>query len=232
MRRALGLQEQPPSIPQRETLSPSSIGAFHPHRRHFIRDGEVPVTVVHHDDGDGTNKLDAARQALREQIAAREQAERGLDEARATIQTLETQLAYERIAREEALKRADDERQQFERPLEDERAARRKAEQGRDEANAARQEAEGRLRRSMDTQEARKAGKAPGTPQPRNGVEATIGRSDGNELETPNVVPAARSADDTTTVKQGRRRGRPPKVQQTESEVVEWWVPGWKDRFR
>jgi hypothetical protein len=29
-----------------------------------------------------------------------------------------------------------------------------------------------------------------------------------------------------------RRRGRPPKAQQQEAEVVEWWLPGWKQRLR
>lgn len=70
----------------------------HPYRRRFARDGDVPVTVVHvhvhdHDDGAGINGIDAARQALREQVAAREQAEPLLQEARTTIQTLETKLA-------------------------------------------------------------------------------------------------------------------------------------------
>jgi len=46
-----------------------------------------------HDDGVGTNKLDAIRQALCEQIASREQAEQLLQEARATIQALQTKLA-------------------------------------------------------------------------------------------------------------------------------------------
>jgi hypothetical protein len=31
---------------------------------------------------------------------------------------------------------------------------------------------------------------------------------------------------------QARRRGRPPKVKQRESEFVKWWKPGWKEQFR
>jgi hypothetical protein len=49
--------------------------------------------VVHHDDASGTNKLDAARQELQEQIVAREQMKRSLEEARVMIPMLEAQLA-------------------------------------------------------------------------------------------------------------------------------------------
>ena len=64
--------------PQRKTdlfLPPASPGASSPQRRRFVRDGEVPVSVIRRDQDDGanTNKLDATRQALREQIEAREQ---------------------------------------------------------------------------------------------------------------------------------------------------------------
>jgi hypothetical protein len=154
MRRALGPRDQaslaseprPPSAPG---------GRAHAHRRHFVRDGEVPVSVVHHDDGGGTNKLDAARQALREQIAAREQVEQLLQEARATIQTLETELEHERIAREERVTR-------IERQLEEGRAARLQVEQERDEAIASCREAENRLREMMAVQEAQKPARQEG----------------------------------------------------------------------
>jgi hypothetical protein len=198
-------------------------GGSHTNRRHFVRDGEVPVTVIHHDDGAGTNKLEVARQALREQIAAREHAERQLQEALATVQALETQLAHERIAREEALKQADDRWQQVGRQLEEERAARQQAEQESDAAVVARQEAQERLREVMAAQQARKpSGKAVRSARGRK-VGANTSRSDTSDLEAP-IVPA--------NVKHARRRGRPLKVQQTESEIVEWWKPGWKERFR
>jgi hypothetical protein len=30
---------------------------------------------------------------------------------------------------------------------------------------------------------------------------------------------------------QPRRRGRPPKLVPEQSEFVEWWVPGWKEKY-
>jgi hypothetical protein len=143
MRRALGLENS--SLPRTQAApsgSPITTGTAHAQRRHFVRDGEVSVSVVHHDDGAGTNMLDAARQALREQIAAREQVEQLLQEARATIQALETKLAHERIATEEMVRRLGDERQVVARQLEEELGARQ-------QAIAGHQGAQGRLRKAM-----------------------------------------------------------------------------------
>jgi hypothetical protein len=46
-----------------------------------------------------TNKLDATRQVLREQVAEREHAEHLLQEGQATIRDLQTKLAHERLDR-------------------------------------------------------------------------------------------------------------------------------------
>ena len=92
---------------------------MHPQRRRFVRDGEV---IVQHRDhsaaGDtGTNQLAAARQALREQVAAREDAERLLAEAQAANRDLQTKLAHERLAKDEAINRAEAARQTIEQAL-------------------------------------------------------------------------------------------------------------------
>jgi hypothetical protein len=92
---------------------------MHPQRRRFVRDGEV---VVQHRDhsapGDtGTNQLAAARQALREQIAAREELERSLAEVQAGNRDLQTKLAHERLAKDEAINRAEAARQAVEQAL-------------------------------------------------------------------------------------------------------------------
>ena len=69
--------------------------------------------VVHHDAAKGTNKLDVARQELREQIVAREEVTHSLEGARVMIPMLETQLEW--IAQGEPLSRTDDQRQEVER---------------------------------------------------------------------------------------------------------------------
>jgi hypothetical protein len=111
--------------------------------------------VIHRDQEDSasTNKLNAARQALRQQVETRERAEHLLQEAQVTMHDLQTKLAHERIAKEEAAQRLGREKQAAEQALQRvqdelaiERDHRQQAEQQRDEAIVARQEAEERLR--------------------------------------------------------------------------------------
>ena len=108
----------------------------------------MAVIVVHrdHDDGAGRNKLGARRQALSEQAAAREHAERLLHEALATIQDLQTKLAHERIAKGEAFRRSEDERQAIRDELVVERAARHQVEQERDQVGCSPPGSRGRKR--------------------------------------------------------------------------------------
>jgi hypothetical protein len=200
---------------------------MHTHRRQFVRDGEVPVTVVHHDEAGGINKLEAVRQTLREQSAAREQAQQQLAEARATIQALETQLAHERIAKEETLRRAEVQRQELEGQLEEERATRQRAEQERDKAIVDRREAEEQLRAMVATQ---KSQTTSNEPQP-----AEQARRVTNADPTDQLSIRGRAVSGTLPTKDGtasKRRGPPPKVQKTESEFVEWWKPGWRERLK
>jgi hypothetical protein len=149
MRRALGLGGQPSLAPGNAPPTPVAAGTHRPAHR-FIRDGELPVTVLHRDQDDGAtlNKLEAARQALREQVAAREHAEQLLQEAQVTIRDLQTKLAHERLASDEAVRRVEGEVQTMRQALqtiENEVATQRvalvRAERDRDQAIAGRQKA-------------------------------------------------------------------------------------------
>jgi hypothetical protein len=225
MRRALGLRESSASAPQNAPPA-APPGAPHPYRRRFVRDGEVPVTLVHHDhaDGSGINKIAAARQALHEQVTARERAEHLLQEARTTIQTLETKLAHERIGKDEALRRLEDE-------LSAERTARQQAVQERDVAVAARQNAEERLREVMAVlQEAQRpsSGSVLAKWAGKAGRAGATDRHPDRPSEVSDTVPP----NDAGPVTQTRRRGRPPKASQPEGRFVEWWKPNWRERLR
>ena len=207
MRRALGLDREPSRVSQL-THSPNPSNGLH-QRRQFARDGDVPVTMVHSDSGSRLQQLDAARQAIRQQTAAREEAERLLADARNTIHDLETKLGHERLARDEVTQRINAERLQIEEALTavqeelaTERAMRARAERERDEAVVATHTAEQRLRQ-------------------RTAVKAVL------------PPPAPFPSDHQPP----RRRGRPPKVARQEvasddSEIVEWWSPGWQEKYR
>jgi len=211
MRRALGLHNTSPT--QDRPIPPTtSPGASHSQRRRFIRDGEVPVSVIRRDQEDSasTNKLDAARQALREQIAAREHAERLFQEAQATIHDLQTKLAHERLARDQAIQRVESEKQLVEQALQRahdelaiERDRRQVAEHERDDAIAGRLEAGDQIQEMLSTLDALK--KSMPTTEPSAGGDK---------------------------VGQPRRRGRPAESGQSKADIVEWWKPGWQKQFR
>jgi hypothetical protein len=152
MRHALGLDGRAPT-------RSSAIGP-QPQRRRFVRDGEVPVTVlrgVHQPDGEhGANQLDAAQQAMRSEATAKERAERLLAEAQAVIRDVQTKLGHEHLAKNEVLetvRRLETETQVAVHALETaeaelaaERLARHNAEDALAEALEAGMEAERRLR--------------------------------------------------------------------------------------
>jgi len=125
MRRALGLEgEQLRARPAQERVEPPPRPAerFVPggHKRRFVHDGEVPVTVVHgmisgrreHGDGNGsrngnhaapTNRLEVAEAALAAEIATRERIERTLLEVQAAAHDLRTKLGHADLAHQEAV---------------------------------------------------------------------------------------------------------------------------------
>jgi hypothetical protein len=124
MRRALGLDgEQLRARPMQDRVDSPQRPAerFTPgHKRRFVHDGEVPVTLVHglvsgrreQTDGNGTrggtnaqptNRLEVAEAALAAEIATRERAERSLQEAQAAVHDLQTKLGHADLARQEAV---------------------------------------------------------------------------------------------------------------------------------
>ena len=168
MRHALGLRSDAPIRPASDQPATLTIGS-QPQRRRFVRDGEVPVTVVHRDyqagGSPGNNQLDVARQAIRSEAAARELAERSLNEAHITIRDLQTKVAHERLAKDEAqeiVRRLETEARAAVQALQDAEAelaamrlARQNAEDALAEALDANQETEGRFRAMTATQQAR-----------------------------------------------------------------------------
>jgi hypothetical protein len=204
MRRSLGLR-QGSSSPARFSNSET-----HQHKRHqFVRDGDVQVEILHGHDGSRVNQADAARQALQAQTAARDEAERLLTEARHTIRDLQTKLGHERLARDEAVERVASAKRKVEQELataredlEAERLLRLATAKERDQAILGRQAAEDRLRQAKEVRKI--------APRPEAAAPA----------QPPLAAP------------QPRRRGRPPKVNRDDTGFVEWWTPGWKDRYR
>jgi hypothetical protein len=249
MRHALGLRGDTP-------LRSSAIGS-QPQRHRFVRDGEVPVTVIrrdHQPDGEhGANQLDAARQAIRSEATAKERAERSLNETHITIRDLQTKLAHERLAKDEALetvRRLETETRVAAQALETaevelsaELLARCNAEDALAEALESGMEAE---RRPRDANAARTVHKRSKPSMARRAAVGPLGAAsdDGDapgsvvELQAgeastnTRMVEAPTIVDDKGSTIQARRRGRPLGVGNDEAQAVEWWKPGWQRKFR
>jgi hypothetical protein len=242
MRRALGLSGD--TSRQSTTDHPTTTAnGSHPQRRRFVRDGEVPVTVVHRDhrqdDASSASQLDAARQAIRSQAAGRERAERLLAEAQATVRSLQTAIAHERLAKDDAIERAKSERQTVEHALATvqaelaaERQARQRAEDALRDARAtisnlseklhaasqalhtAQAELATERRRTVGSTRAQMASNGDGTVQ-------TVRRSVGRPRKQTVVVTVEKPSGDGIE-KARRRRGRPPKP--PAAKPVKWWL--------
>jgi hypothetical protein len=204
MRRALGLHDA--AAPRQSFVqAPAPSPGTHRPPRRFARDGDVPVTVVGRehrpDDASGVNQLQAARQAIRTQAVARERAERELADAQTSVRDLQTKLAHERMARDEALRHAEDEKRALREALD---AAQADLATERD----ARRRAEQRLAEAVE---------AATRPAPLAVALAAP------EL----MVPPKERA------KPGRKpRAKPAQEDEAQSDFVEWWVPGWQEKFR
>ena len=123
IRRAWGLDGEAGRVrlPERVEPQPAARPAerFAPsvHKRRFVQDGEVPVTLVHgltgarrehHEAGPArpaapTNRLEVAETALAAEISSREKAEKALAEAQAMVQQLQTKLGHSDLARQDAV---------------------------------------------------------------------------------------------------------------------------------
>ena len=143
-------------------------------------------------------------------MAARERAEQLLQEARAAIQVLETKLAHEQKATEEAVRRSENVRQAIQDKLTTERAARQQADQERDLAIAAHQKAEERLCVLMAGQEAQPAARAARAKRGRPARLAGSLQPHEKPGVAQDITPATGAGDDAPTNRVSRRRGQQP----------------------
>jgi len=130
MRRALGLNGtlRPRPEGERADQQPRIQDRFNPaHRRRFVQDGDVPVAYVRREQpqpeltvrqpvpaAPATARLQRIEAQLATETAARQQAERGFNEAQAALRDLRTKLGHADLARTEAVEalRRDRESQQ------------------------------------------------------------------------------------------------------------------------
>jgi hypothetical protein len=122
MRRALGLLgDGPRHRPDHERQDPPHRGADRfssgLHRRRFVQDGDIPVTVLRRDQGHEvpahrgvaastpptSSRLQRTEAALAAETAARERAERSLAEVQALVHDLQTKIGHAELAKNESI---------------------------------------------------------------------------------------------------------------------------------
>jgi hypothetical protein len=111
--------------------------ASRPQRRRFAQDGDVPVVMLSRGrdpEAGGENRVHTLSVELREERSGRIKAERALDEANLSIQSLKTKLAHAEMAFEERLREERDARSKLESLRMADQAARHLAEKNEAEA--------------------------------------------------------------------------------------------------
>jgi hypothetical protein len=126
MRKALGLlgetsRHRPDTerMEQPARISDRFSGGFNGglHRRRFVQDGDIPVTVLRRDQGHEapphrgmpapaaptTSRLQRTEAALAAETAARERAERSLSETQSVVRDLQTKIGHAELAKTEAV---------------------------------------------------------------------------------------------------------------------------------
>jgi seryl-tRNA synthetase len=193
------------------------------HRRRFVQDGEVPVTVVRRDTPDSahpgvsqtgptSSRLQRVEAALAAETTARERLEKALHEAQATVQALQTKIGHNELAKNEAVLQSKRHLEEMD-SLKEQIAA--DAERVR-EAEARAHEAEEELRilraELVEDRRARKLAER----LLREATEETVA------VAAPDIAPAREPVE-----RPAARRGRPPSVRaepEVEPEPVKWWL--------
>jgi hypothetical protein len=248
MRRALGLlgetsrqrPEPERSEPMARTQDRFGSGV---HRRRFVQDGDVPVTVLRRDPAAGhetpaaaalptSSRLQRTEAALAAETAARSQAERTLSEVQGVVRDLQTKIGHADLAKTEAVEALRRERE----------AAcdlRKQLEAIKAELAEARAEASDAAHASADFEHAISEERQSRRALEKSLRAAELARDDAERLvqslseEAPAV--AAYQPDDTVTVQlpvaapPPRKRGRPqivrqPTLPELEPEPVKWWL--------
>jgi hypothetical protein len=196
------------------------------HRRRFVQDGEVPVTVVRREQPDAahasagqagptSSRVQRIEAALATETAGRERAERALHEAQAALQALQTKIGHNDLAKNEAVAASKRHLDEIVTLREELAAGAGRLQDAETRAHDAEEEL--RTLRIELTEERR--GRKLAERLLRESTE------DANPAATYAAAPAHRPADPVERV--AVRRGRPPTVHDEpdgEAEPVKWWL--------
>jgi len=244
MRRALGLHDDGPRHrpePERNDMPQRQMERYAPgagHRRRFVQDGDVPVTIVRRDGiGDpgvsrpaapispSTSRLQRTEAALAAETASRDRAERALVEAQALIRDLQTKIGHAELAKNEALEASRRERETL-------ASLRSAADDYTDQLDAAEQRARAAEKAMETLQEQLDEERAARKIAERSLREAVSAREAAEELlrdlseePAPAAVPKRQPVQRIAAAKRPANRAKSLAVQsEVEPEPVKWWL--------
>lgn len=247
MRRALGLLGETRPRPEAERTEPPPRaperfgGGLH--RRRFVQDGDVQVTVLRRDPATEasphraasaaptSSRLQRAEAALATETAARAQAERALADAQAAVRDLQTKIGHADLAKNEAvdaLRREREEIAGLRHELDTLRAELAEARQRT--AEAERQAAEFEDLVAEERQARRDLEKALKAAEAARDAAERLVRTLSEEADDDTAFsPPPRARTSERPVAEPKRRGRPARVMQPvlpelEPEPVKWWL--------
>lgn len=248
MRKALGLlgdspRHRPDSdrMDQPPRMSDRFNGGLH--RRRFVQDGDIPVTVLRRDQGHEvpqhrgvtappaptSSRLQRTEAALAAETAAREKAERALSETQSVVRDLQTKIGHAELAKTEAIDTLRREREAAVQLRAEHDASQEKLHELQEQLRAAERHAQACQDQLADERHARKlAEKSLRTAEAARDTAEQLVRT--LSEETP-ARPAAsqqktkpRIAPEKEIVAVPVRRGRVVEAVQAEPEPVKWWL--------
>jgi hypothetical protein len=249
MRKALGLlgesQRHRPD-PERSDQTARMGDRFNGglHRRRFVQDGDIPVTVLRRDQGyeapahrgvaapqaPTSSRLQRTEAALAAETAARERAERSLAETQTIVRDLQTKIGHAELAKNEAIEALHRERESTAQLRNEGGAWEERLQEAQEQALAAERDAQSYQDQLVDERHGRKiAEKALRNAEAAREIAEKLVRTLSAEPPAPRRVlePVRRPrvvAVEPEVVAVTARRSRTPEVAAAEPEPVKWWL--------
>ena len=257
MRKALGLLGESSRNRQEleRTEQPSRMGdrfgggAGGLHRRRFVQDGDIPVTVLRREPGyeqpayrgvaapaaPTSSRLQRTEAALAAETASREKAERSWAETQFALRDLQTKIGHADLAKNEAVEALRRERESIGQLRADGEALEARLQEALEQVRIAEQQAQAFQEQLADERHTRKAAeKALRTTESARDTAEQLVRTLSEETAAPpptqvrfEPVRRPRVVAEPEIVATPVRRGRPPAVvvvAESEPEPVKWWL--------
>jgi hypothetical protein len=246
MRKALGLlgegqrhRSEPERSEQPHRMGERFNGGLH--RRRFVQDGDIPVTVLRRDPSHEvpahrgvapaalptSSRLQRTEAALSAETAARERAERSLAETQALAHDLQTKIGHGELAKNEAFEALRRERDVVSQLRADAHAFEERLQEALSLRHVAEQAAEAYENQLADERHARKAAEKAlkASEVARETAEQLVRALSEEAPATPQIEPTRRPRSEPEVVAATiSRRPRVPEPPAAEPEPVKWWL--------